>query len=421
MSSSSTSSSSSNRRGIRRILTPSISYYSRRCHDILLDASALSLSSASYMTARRNSSSSSSNHVRIVEVSPRDGLQNERGSTLVSTEDKVELIRLLRRAGVKHLECGAFVSPKAVPQMSDSGLVLERVLRLEEEEEEEEEEREDVEEGQREDGIVWNGGESSSRLSVVVPNVRGIESVLEVCRNTSSWINGKRLFGDDAVSIEVAVFGSASEMFSQRNIHCSIDESLDRFRDVMEVCNENRDIVSSVRGYVSCVLGCPYDGLEAVTPSDVAAVSESLVKIGCNEISLGDTIGVGTPKKTIAMLQAVKKSIGDSSDIAVHFHDTYGQALANIYAAVVEEDIRIVDSSVGGIGGCPYAPGASGNASTEDLVYMLHGMGFDTGIDLDKLVLAGSFLAEKVLQRKTSSKAAQAILSKNAAEKCVAS
>ena len=406
--------SSSSRREIRRILTHSKTHSSRCGHDILLDASALPSSS---MTARWNSSSSSSNYVRIVEVSPRDGLQNERGSTLVSTEDKVELIRLLRRAGVKHLECGAFVSPKAVPQMSDSGLVLERVLRLEEEDDE----REDVEEGQREDGIVWNGEESSSRLSVLVPNVRGIESVLEVCRNTSSWSNGKCLFGDDAVSIEVAVFGSASEMFSQRNIRCSIDESLDRFRDVMEVCNENRDIISSVRGYVSCVLGCPYDGLEAVTPSDVAAVSESLVKIGCNEISLGDTIGVGTPKKTISMLQAVKASIGDSSDIAVHFHDTYGQALANIYAAVVEEDIRIVDSSVGGIGGCPYAPGASGNASTEDLVYMLHGMGFDTGIDLDKLVLAGSFLAEKVLQRKTNSKAAQAILSKNAVEKCLAS
>ena len=302
--------------------------------------------------------------VKIVEVSPRDGLQNETSG--ITANDKVALINKLIDAGVRKVEVGAFVSPKAVPQMADSSEVLQR-LRL---------------------------SPKTSQISVLVPNKQGLE------RAMTSFSENNTL-----ESIEVAVFGSASESFSQRNIACSINESVDRFREVIQIAKQNSNI-SGVRGYVSCVLGCPYEG--EVNYSDVARVSERLVSIGIDEISLGDTIGVGTPRKTVEMIRQVKAAIGDSARIAVHFHDTYGQALANIYASIVEEDIDIVDSSVAGIGGCPYAPGATGNVATEEVVYMLHGMGFYTGIDIKKLVDTGHFISQK-LGRRSRSKVAQAL------------
>lgn len=250
---------------------------------------------------------------------------------------------------------------------------------------------------------------SVRELSVLVPNVRGLERAMEVLADDASNTN-------NSFVTEVAVFGSASEQFSQKNIKCSISESIDRFKEVTDVVRDRYPKVK-IRGYVSCVLGCPYEGLKIITPDAVASVAEKLVAIGCHEISLGDTIGVGTPRRTVDMLRSVKSAIGaDASNtaaasLAVHFHDTYGQALANIYAAVTEEDIRIIDTSVAGLGGCPYAPGASGNVATEDVVYMLHGMGMETGIDLEQLVMTGAFISE-VLGQESRSRTAQAIMAK---------
>jgi hydroxymethylglutaryl-CoA lyase len=298
--------------------------------------------------------------VKIVEVGPRDGLQNEPQN--VTTKDKIALIQKLSQAGCQHIEATAFVSPKWVPQMADSAEVMK--------------------------GLDFTDTATQKpKISCLVPNVQGFQRALQA--------------GAD----EVAVFGAASETFSQRNINCSIDESLERFRAVLE---EARVHDIPVRGYVSCVLGCPYQGF--VAPDDVARVAASLVDLGCHEISLGDTIGVGTPAATIAMLDAVQ-TVVDTEILAVHFHDTYGQALANIFAALLR-GIAIIDSSVSGLGGCPYAKGASGNVATEDVVYMLNGMGIETGIDLDLLIDAGYFVSEQVLGRPSTSKAAQALLSK---------
>lgn len=289
--------------------------------------------------------------ISLFEVGPRDGLQNEKQ---VTTADKILLVENLAAAGVKRIEAASFVSPRWVPQMADSGEVLKGISRL-----------------------------AGVRYSALTPNLKGLELAL------------------DANASEVAVFAAASEGFSQKNINCSIEESIERFIPLIEKAKEQN---LSVRGYVSCVLGCPYDGEIAV--SEVARVSEILYKLGCYEISLGDTIGVGTPLKARKMVEAVAAKV-PADKLALHFHDTYGQALANILACL-ESGIRTVDTSVAGLGGCPYAKGASGNLASEDLVYMLQGMGIDTGIDLGKLIEAGNRISA-ALGRQNGSKVARAL------------
>jgi isopropylmalate/homocitrate/citramalate synthase len=289
--------------------------------------------------------------VRVVEVSPRDGLQNEAQN--VATETKLELIGLLADAGLKTIEATAFVSPKWVPQMADH-VELMRAL-------------------PRREGVSY---------PVLTPNLKGFEAAAA------------------AGATEVAVFAAASETFSEKNINCSIAESLERFAPVFAAA---RATGVRVRGYVSCVLGCPYEG--AVEPSRVAEVAAQLFERGCYEISLGDTIGVGTPNRTKALIAAVAERV-PIANLAGHFHDTYGQALANIYAAM-EMGVRVFDASVSGLGGCPYAAGAAGNVATEDLVYMLDGMGVKAGIDLDRLIAAGAFICGK-LGRQTQSRVARA-------------
>lgn len=289
--------------------------------------------------------------VKIVEVGPRDGLQNESGS--VSTAVKLELIERLARAGLKTIEATAFVSPKWVPQMADHTEVM---LGL-----------------RRSPGVTY---------PVLVPNLKGYETAVAAGAN------------------EVAVFAAASETFSQRNINCSIDESFERFAPVFAAAV--RDGVR-VRGYVSCVLGCPYEG--AIAPERVASVAARLMEAGCYEISLGDTIGVGTPRQTERLIETVGALV-PVAQLAGHFHDTYGQALVNVYAAF-GVGVRVFDAAVSGLGGCPYAKGASGNLATEDLVYMLDGMGVETGVDLDALIAAGAYLCE-ALGRPTASRVSRA-------------
>ena len=290
-------------------------------------------------------------HVRLIEVGPRDGLQNE--AMPISVADKVQLVDALTDAGLGYIEVGSFVSPKWVPQMAGSADVFARI--------------------QHKPGVVYGA---------LAPNLRGFE---------------------DAVAAgvkEVAVFAAASEAFSQRNINCSISESLARFLPILEAAQQHG---ISVRGYVSCVLGCPYEG--NVSPQQVAAVAKELYAMGCYEVSLGDTIGTGTPNATRAMFEAVTAHV-PRQKLAGHFHDTYGQALVNIYASL-QEGIAVFDSSIAGLGGCPYAKGASGNVATEDVLYMLQGMGIETGVDMDKLLLAGQHICN-VLGRVTGSRVARA-------------
>lgn len=288
--------------------------------------------------------------VSIFEVGARDGLQNEKA---VTTADKLRLIDKLGAAGLSRIEAGSFVSPKWVPQMADSAEIFKRL--------------------NKRSGVVY---------SALTPNLKGLELAL------------------DAGADEVAIFGAASQSFSQRNINCSIEESIERFIPVMERASASN---IRVRGYVSCVLGCPYEG--DITVSEVARVAEILYKMGCYEISLGDTIGVGTAKNARNMVEAVANKV-PVDKLALHFHDTYGQALANILACL-ETYVSVIDSSVAGLGGCPYAKGASGNLATEDLVYMLHGLGIDTGIDLQQLIDTGNDIS-RALGRASGSKVALA-------------
>jgi len=295
------------------------------------------------------------NTVKIVEVGPRDGLQNEPRE--VPTAVKLELIERLADAGLRAVEATAFVSPKWVPQMADHTEVLERI--------------------RRKPGVSY---------PVLTPNLKGFEAARA------------------AGATEVAIFGAASETFSRKNINCSIAESLDRFRPVAEAAKTSN---IKVRGYVSCVLGCPYEG--EVAPQRVADVAGALYEMGCYEVSLGDTIGVGTPGRTKAMLEACARRV-PLDRLAGHYHDTYGQALANIYASL-ETGVRTFDASVAGLGGCPYAAGASGNVATEDVVYMLHGLGIRTDIDLDQLVDTGQWICG-LLGREPASKVSRAVAAK---------
>ncbi len=278
--------------------------------------------------------------VKIVEVGPRDGLQNEK--VMVPTNTKVALIHRLNDAGLSVIEATAFVSPKWVPQMADAPDVMAQIT--------------------RKAGVTY---------PVLAPNMKGLEAAIA------------------AGATEVAVFGAASESFSQKNINCSIAESLDRFRPVADAA---RDAGLAVRGYVSCVLGCPYEG--DIAPEKVAEVAKALYDMGCYEISLGDTIGTGTPAKAQAMIEAVAKH-APIEKLAAHFHDTYGQALANLLA-ILQMGVAVIDSSVAGLGGCPYAKGASGNVATEDVVYMLNGLGIETGINLEKLAETGSWICDQI-------------------------
>ena len=280
--------------------------------------------------------------VKIVEVGPRDGLQNEK--IHVSAEDKITLINLLAQAGIGYIESGSFVSPKWVPQMANSAAVFE--------------------------GVIRNKGVTYAALT---PNMRGFEEAMAVKAN------------------EVAIFGAASEAFSHKNINCSIEESLTRFEPIMTAAKVAK---IPVRGYVSCVVGCPYDGF--IEPEKVAVVAEKLFNMGCYEISLGDTTGVGTPASVQKMLHAVSARV-PMTNLAVHFHDTYAQALVNIYTAL-QMGIKVVDTAIAGLGGCPYAKGASGNVATEDVIYMLNGLGIKTGIDFDKLLKAGWFISDKLVK-----------------------
>jgi len=284
--------------------------------------------------------------IKIVEVGPRDGLQNEK--EYIPTNIKIQLINDLVDAGLKTVEATAFVAPKAVPQMADHAEVLQ--------------------------GITFKDGVS---YPVLVPNIRGYTNAVK------------------AGAKEVAVFASASEAFSQANIKCSIDESFNRFAEVFQVAKKDN---VKVRGYVSCVVQDPYTG--PVSVEDVASVSLRLFNMGCYEISLGDTTGVSTPASTFKLISSVSKVV-PLECLAVHFHDTYGQALANILTAI-QMGVSIVDSSVGGLGGCPYAPGASGNVATEDVVYMLNGMNIDTGVDLTKLVKVGQWICAQLKKQPTS-------------------
>jgi len=307
----------------------------------------------------QSTTSSLPSSVRIVEVGPRDGLQNEK--VLVPTSVKVEFISRLAGAGLTHVEATSFVSPKWVPQMADHKEVMTSISTL---------------------------PYPSVSYPVLVPNIKGLDAAVEC---------GAK---------EVAIFGAASESFSKKNINCSIEESLARFEPVL---NSAKEAGVKVRGYVSCVVGCPYEG--SIDPKKVAMVAKIMLDMGCYEISLGDTIGVGTPGTIRAMLEEVEKVV-PLSKVAVHCHDTYGQALANILTAL-QMGVGVVDSSTAGLGGCPYAKGASGNVSTEDVVYMLHGMGIQTGTNLDKLVEAGKFISSH-LNRDTMSRVGRATQAKAA-------
>ncbi len=293
--------------------------------------------------------------VRLVEVGPRDGLQNEKQP--VPAAVKIELVDRLADCGLTAIEATAFVSPKWVPQMADAAEVMA--------------------------GIARRAGVN---YPVLVPNEKGLESAIA------------------AGATEVAVFAAASEAFSQKNINCTIKESLERFKPVMA---RARDAGIKVRGYVSCVLGCPYQG--EVAPSAVAEVAWALFEMGCYEVSLGDTIGTGTPGKTQAMIESVARRV-PIKKLAGHYHDTYGMAIANIHASL-QMGVNVFDAAVGGLGGCPYAKGASGNVATEDVVWLLKGLGTDCGVDLDRLVDTAAWVCGQ-LGRAPGSKVAQAILAK---------
>lgn len=297
--------------------------------------------------------------VRIVEVGPRDGLQNE--NYPISTVDKIELIQRLAQAGISHIEAGSFVSPKWVPQMADSLAVMQGIERKE-----------------------------NVRYSALTPNKQGFDQAII------------------AKASEVAIFAAASESFCQKNINCSIEESLQRFEEIISAAKAQN---IPVRGYVSCILGCPYEGLITIDNAEshfakVKKICQRLLTMGCYEISLGDTLGTGTARFTEQLLQLLLMDI-PSQQLAVHFHDTYGQALSNILIAL-QNGITTIDASIAGLGGCPYAQGASGNIATEDVLYMLEGMDIETGINLSSLISTGAWISQK-LNRSNGSKVGLAL------------
>ncbi|XP_065165379.1 hydroxymethylglutaryl-CoA lyase, mitochondrial [Atheta coriaria] len=311
---------------------------------------------ATRVLTRSLAQATNADYIRIVEVGPRDGLQNE--AKQVPTEVKINLINQLSDTGLKSIEVTSFVSPKWVPQMGDNSKVFSGI--------------------KKKPGVDY---------PVLIPNLKGLESALQV----------------DGIK-EIAVFASASDGFAKKNVNCTADEAVLRIKDVMDAAKLKG---LKIRGYVSCVVGCPYDG--AIKPSAVTSVTEKLLEFGCYEVSLGDTIGVGTRDTIDAMLKDLW-SVTTADRLAIHCHDTYGQALVNICTAL-EHGIKVVDSSVSGLGGCPYAKGATGNAATEDVVYMLHGQGCVTGVDLEKLVKAGHYISTAI-DKPTASRVNKALYQK---------
>jgi len=295
--------------------------------------------------------------VKIVEVGPRDGLQNEKG--VVPTETKIELIERLADAGLRAIEATSFVSPKWVPQMADNAAVMQGISK-----------------------------HPATVYPVLTPNLQGFDAAIQ------------------AGASEVAIFGAASESFSKKNINCSIAESLKRFEPILSSASA---LEIPVRGYVSCVVGCPYEG--NIAPAQAASVAKSLFEMGCYEVSLGDTIGVGTPASIQRMLEACARAV-PVGKLAGHYHDTYGMAIANIYASL-QMGMATFDSSVAGLGGCPYAQGASGNVATEDVVYLMHGLGIETGIDLAKLAAIGDWISSAI-NRPNGARAGRAICANTA-------
>ena len=292
--------------------------------------------------------------VTLIEVGPRDGLQNE--ALFVPTQTKIDWVNLLSQTGLKSIEVTSFVSPKTIPQLADNEAVFRAINKPR--------------------GVDF---------SALVPNEQGMRAALDV---------GLK---------HIAIFTAASEVFNQHNINCSIEDSIERAKPVIVLARAHQ---VQVRAYISCALGCPYEG--AISPKKVVLVAEKLLELGVDEISLGDTIGVGTPKQTKALIKAMQASLA-LTPLAMHFHDTYGQAIANIYTAL-ESGVTRFDSAVAGLGGCPYARGATGNVATEDVLYLLHGLGIETGIDIYKIVEAGDMIC-KILNRKNTSKVANALLS----------
>ncbi|XP_044585911.1 hydroxymethylglutaryl-CoA lyase, mitochondrial [Cotesia glomerata] len=311
----------------------------------------------------RNHAKKFSNYVKVVEVGPRDGLQNEK--KILPSSIKIELINKLSQTGLKTIEATSFVSPKWIPQMQDNATVFKSI--------------------DKKTGINY---------PVLVPNLKGLQSALEVSVK------------------EIAIFGAASESFSHRNINCSIEESIKRFKEVILEAQKNN---IKTRGYISCIAGCPYEG--NIKASAVAKVADAMLQLGCYEISLGDTIGVGTPKKIINILNEIKhlSKLGNFEEFALHCHDTYGQALANTYASL-EYGVRIFDASVAGLGGCPYAAGASGNLATEDLLYLLSEQGFNTDVNLNELIKIGEWISGE-LGRTNMSKVGLATIAKEKLKK----
>lgn len=320
-------------------------------------------------------------HVRIVEVGPRDGLQNEKKS--ISLETKLELISRLAQTGVTTIEAGSFVPAKWVPQMASTSEILQHLLTTP---------------PQSQNQIAYN---------YLVPNIKGLENLVQVMEAEGASKGDSK----GSTTTEISLFAAATESFSKANTNCSIAESIERIRPIVALAKE-KDI--RVRGYVSVALGCPYEGPK-VAPSKVADITATLLEMGADEVSVADTTGMGTAPRTLELLQALSAAGIASSDLALHFHDTYGQALVNTVVGL-EHGIRIFDSSVGGLGGCPYSKGATGNVSTEDLVHTLHGLGMHTGIDLEEMSRIGSWISDQ-LGRANDSRAGKATLARIAGEK----
>ncbi|KIW73711.1 hypothetical protein PV04_01807 [Phialophora macrospora] len=337
-------------------------------------------------------------HVRVVEVGPRDGLQNEKSS--IPLETKLELIRRLAQTGLTHMEAGSFVPAKWVPQMASTAEILESIL---------------TQPPPAPHGIAYN---------YLVPNIRGLETLVKIfqakgAQNPSGYptpppspspeespAQDARLEAKSANSTEVSLFAAATETFSQKNTNCSIAESLERCKPIMELAKRHN---IRVRGYVSVALGCPYEGPD-VDPHKVAEITATLLEMGCDEVSVADTTGMGTAPRTKKLLDTLKEAGILNEDLALHFHDTYGMALVNTVVGL-EHGVRIFDSSVGGLGGCPYSKGATGNVATEDLLHLLHSLGCETGVDLPKMAEIGQWITAQ-LGRQNDSRAGKATLSR---------
>ncbi|KAK3315406.1 hypothetical protein B0H66DRAFT_344305 [Apodospora peruviana] len=313
------------------------------------------------------------NHVKIVEVGPRDGLQNEKAVIPLAT--KIDLIERLATTGLSTIEAGSFVSPKWVPQMNNSSEILQHLLERQ----------------------IPSPGVQPLTFSFLTPNIKGFSTASAILAQHPDSFSTSPSESNDNIkpALEIAVFAAATESFSQKNLNCSIADSLRQFAPVIQAAKESLSAPLRVRAYISVVLGCPFEGYSSETPHRVAEIAASLLEMGADEIALGDTTGLGTAPRTRELLKCLQSAGIRSEDLSMHFHDTYGQALVNT-AVALEHGIRTFDSSVGGLGGCPYSPGATGNVSTENMVYFLESIGMETGVDLDALADVGAWITEQV-------------------------